>query len=74
MSKYYLVDFTGLAIKDVRTPVLITIVDSEGNAISNTRQYSFEVYAASRSEGQADYIPARAMIAFGDLFKVFKES
>lgn len=68
------VSFTGIAIKDVRTPVLVTIVDSEGNAISNTRRYSFEVYAASRGEGTPDYEPARAMIAFGDWFKEFKEN
>lgn len=71
---YRQVAFTGLAIKEVRTPVLVTVVDSNNNPISNTRRYSFEVYAASRKTTSDDYAPARAMVTFGDLFKVFKEN
>lgn len=74
IAGYRLVMFTGLAIKEVRTPVLVTVVDANNNPISNTRQYSFEAYAAKQSETSQDYAPARAMVAFGDWFKVYKDN
>lgn len=74
IAGYRLVMFTGLAIKEVRTPVLVTVVDANNNPISNTRQYSFEAYAAKQSDTSQDYAPARAMVAFGDWFKVYKDN
>ena len=72
-GSYRIVYFTGLAIKEVREPVIITVIDSNGNAISNSRKYSFESFASDWEDGEKDYNPSRAMVTFGDLFKIYKD-
>lgn len=70
-TKYRKVEFASLAIRDVRTPVTVTVVDADDKLVSNTRKYSFESYAA-KNVGKADGPVSRAMIAFGDWFKASK--
>ena len=66
---YPQLNYSSIAFKDVRTLVSLTVVNAEGQAISNTGVYSFESYAASRSSTKPDYNPARALINFGDKIK-----
>lgn len=65
------VRYAGIPAKDMRAVVSMVVLDAEGNEISNNRDFSLTSYAYL-IQGKTDGPVSKAMIAFGDLMKVYK--
>ena len=69
----YIATFDRFDVTQMRTTLYITVLDSEGNAISNTYRYSIESYAYAKSNDADEKLVAlvKAMMKYGDSARTY---